>query len=118
MNGTFCHWEIMTKDPAKAETFYTGLFGWKISHDFSEDYLMVSTGKEPGGGISKSEDFTPGSGNAFYFQVDDCAAYLDKAVSLGGTRIKEKTEIPQIGWFSLFGDPDGNCIGLFEELKK
>ena len=43
---------------------------------------------------------------------------IDGAASLGGTSIKEKTEIPQIGWFSLFGDPDGNCIGLFEEMKK
>jgi hypothetical protein len=42
MNGTFCHWEIITKDIAKAEKFYTGLFGWKISHDFSEDNLMVA----------------------------------------------------------------------------
>jgi predicted enzyme related to lactoylglutathione lyase len=118
MNGTFCHWEIMTKDIKKSETFYTSLFGWKIAHSMGPDYGLVDTGQQPGGGIMKWDDFTPGGGVMFYFLVDDCAKFLDKAVSLGGTKIREKTEIPQVGWFSLFGDPDGNCIGLFESLKK
>lgn len=38
---------------------------------------------------------------------------LEKAVELGGRKVKEKTEIPDIGWFGLFTDLDGNTIGLF-----
>ena len=38
---------------------------------------------------------------------------LEKAVNLGAKKVKEKTEIPNVGWFGLFTDLDGNTIGLF-----
>lgn len=46
-------------------------------------------------------------------QVDDINAMLRKAVKLGGKKVKEKTEIPNVGSFDLFTDLDGNIIGLF-----
>ncbi len=119
MPGTLCHFEIITNDVLKAEKFYTELFGWTISRAYGDDYLFVHTGQEPDGAIGKAdEELKPGNGVCFYFEVDDCAAYCDKAVSLGGSQIKEKAEISGHGWYALFGDLDGNCIGLFEALKK
>ncbi|MFH1891540.1 MAG: VOC family protein [Candidatus Zixiibacteriota bacterium] len=118
MAGTLCHFEISTKDPAKAEKFYTDLFGWKITHDMGDDYLFVNTGQEPSGALGKSDNIKLGDNINMYFQVDDCTAYLKKAVSLGATLVKAKTEIPGHGWYGLFTDLDGNSIGLFEALKK
>jgi len=46
--------------------------------------------------------------------VDDVDATISKAKNLGGKIIKEKTEIPNIGWFGLFSDLDGNVIGVFK----
>ena len=36
----------------------------------------------------------------------------------GGKQIKEKTEVPGAGWFSLVSDPDGNVIGLWKSASK
>jgi predicted enzyme related to lactoylglutathione lyase len=118
MAGTVCHFEISTKDTAKAEKFYKDLFGWKITEGMGRDYLFVDTGKEPGGAIGKSENISHGDYLNLYFQVDDCAAYLKKAASLGGKVVTEKTEIPSHGWYGKFADLDGNNIGLFEALEK
>jgi len=38
-------------------------------------------------------------------------------VKLGGRKVKEKTEIPNVGWVGLFTDLDGNTIGLFTPKK-
>jgi predicted enzyme related to lactoylglutathione lyase len=39
--------------------------------------------------------------------VDDLQAYLDKAVSLGGSVMVPPTPIPNIGAFAMFHDPEG-----------
>jgi predicted enzyme related to lactoylglutathione lyase len=48
-----------------------------------------------------------------YVQVDDLEAYLKKAESLGAKRLVEPTEIPGMGAWAQFTDPDGNAIGLY-----
>jgi len=115
MNGTLCHFEIFTKDPARAEKFYGDLFGWQFSHDMGNDYILFNPGKGAGGAISKVEEFTPSVG--LYFEVDSIDGYLKKAGSLGAESITAKTEIPGHGWYAIFRDPDGNSIGLYEDAK-
>jgi predicted enzyme related to lactoylglutathione lyase len=46
--------------------------------------------------------------------VDDIAAATAKARSLGAQIIKEVTEIPNIGHFSIFIDPTGAALALFK----
>ena len=52
--------------------------------------------------------------------VDDLQAYLDKAVSLGGTQVLPPmdTEVKD-SKFAIAGfiDPEGNCIGLFNPAQ-
>lgn len=43
-----------------------------------------------------------------YIDSDDIEVDLKKAVKLGGMLVREKTEIPGIGWFGVFKDPTGN----------
>ncbi len=52
-------------------------------------------------------------GIVFYVAVEDIPKTLKKAEKLGAETVKEKTEIPGMGWFGLFSDPDGNIIGVF-----
>ena len=73
---------------------------------------MKVTGKGTGGGISGGE---PGSDAHFvtvYVEVDEPQAYLDKAVSMGGSVAMPVTEIPGMVIFAQFKDPEGNLIGI------
>jgi hypothetical protein len=49
-----------------------------------------------------------------YIEVEDLAAATAKAKSLGGTVIKDVTEIPGMGSFSIILDPTGAAIGLWK----
>jgi len=83
-----------------------------------KDYATFSTGDGQlnGGGFDRKDKITPGN-IIIYILVDDINAMLEKAVKLSAKKIKEKTEIPNVGWFGLFTDLDGNTIGLFTPKK-
>lgn len=111
--NSICHFEIAARDVKKAGEFYRDLFGWKLDHSMGDEYILFRSEGAPGGGIGRSENFTPGTGVVVYIEVDDIGAYLKKAVKLGGAQTVPKTEIPNVGWFGHFTDPEGNTIGLF-----
>ena len=50
--------------------------------------------------------------------VDDIAASTEKARSLGATIMKDVTEVPGMGWLSLFTDPEGRMNGLWKPMIK
>jgi predicted enzyme related to lactoylglutathione lyase len=43
--------------------------------------------------------------------------YSKKVVKLGGKIIVPKMEIPEMGWWALALDPEGNQVGLFETMQ-
>jgi predicted enzyme related to lactoylglutathione lyase len=49
-----------------------------------------------------------------YVLVDDIDAATAKARSLGAQIVKEVTEIPNVGRFSIFIDPTGAMLALFK----
>ena len=115
MPHTICHLEIPTTDVKKAGEFYKKLFDWKIDYGWSKDYATFSTeeGVLTGGGLDSSEEARSLGNIIIYILTDDINAMLEKAVRLGAKKVKEKTEIPNVGWYGLFTDLDGNTIGLF-----
>jgi predicted enzyme related to lactoylglutathione lyase len=113
MNGFICHFDIPAREPEKTAEFYKKIFEWKIDTTSFPGYHAIETSKPPGGGIEKRDPFTPGI--LVYIQVDDIPSVLEKIKASGGQVIKGKTEIPNIGYFGIFNDPDGNIIGLYSE---
>ena len=117
MGNAVVHWELMSKDPAKISAFYEKVFAWKIQHVPEMDYRMVETGGEGGinGGILKPKHEGPWPGNmTFYINVDDLASYRERVVAAGGRILVEEQEVPGMGSFSLFADPEGRMIGLWK----
>jgi len=113
MPHPFVHIELATDDVARARAFYSDLFGWKTT-DLPMDYTLLSTGKEPGGGIFKRPPEAP-VGWSVYVGVADAAATLEKAKGLGATVLKERTPIsPEFGHFAVLRDPTGAVICLHE----
>jgi predicted enzyme related to lactoylglutathione lyase len=103
--GTLCWNELMTKDTAAAEKFYTSLFGWtaKGGSDYTEWHL---DGRGIGGMIDKIPDGAPPNWVP-YFQVDDTDAIVDEVKFLGGSVYMPATDFPHVGRFALLADPQG-----------
>jgi predicted enzyme related to lactoylglutathione lyase len=121
MANPFVHVELNTTDPARAKTFYGSLFNWKLEDvPMGPDmtYTMVQPGEGTGGGIMKHP--VPGAPSAWlaYVVVDDVKASTEKARSLGAKVMKDVTEVPGMGWFSIITDPTGAALGLWKEMKK
>ena len=121
MGRPVVHWELMSKDPGKVSDFYANVFDWKIQHRPELNYRIVDTGAQAGinGGIVKPEREGPWPGNmTLYIDVDDLAAYRKRVVEAGGKIHVEEQEVPGMGTFSLFTDPEGRMMGLWKQLKK
>jgi uncharacterized protein len=116
MGQPVVHWELWSKNPEKISDFYQRVFEWKIQHLPELNYRMVDTG---GGGINRGimqPQSGPWPGNmAFYIAVDDLSRYGKRLTDGGGKVIVEKQEVPGMGRFSLFQDPDGRVLGIWEQ---
>jgi predicted enzyme related to lactoylglutathione lyase len=117
MGRPVVHWELMSTDPARVSTFYEKIFDWRITHRPEMNYRLVDTGGQGGidGGILKPEREGPWPGNmTLYIAVDDLAAYRQKLAEAGGKIRLEEQEVPGMGAFSLFTDPEGRMMGLWK----
>lgn len=108
------HVELLTDDPAKAKAFYQSLFDWKLEDVPYMDYTMIGVGEGTGGGMMKNPMPDAPSHWLAYVQVDDIATSTKKVKALGATIIKDVTEVPNYGWFSVILDPTGAAIGLWQ----
>ena len=117
MGQPVVHFEIGCRDGAKTQDFYAKLFDWRM-----EAYgpaKMISTGSTTGiQGHINSLGHEPHNYTIFYVMVDDVAAALAKAQSLGGKKIVGPMPVPGGSLFAWFADPEGNTIGLYGEPKK
>jgi hypothetical protein len=46
--------------------------------------------------------------------VDDIAAAMQAVVEAGGKVVVERQEVPGVGAFGLFEDPDGRVLGVWQ----
>ena len=113
--GAFCWNELTTSDAGKAKDFYSTLFGWGVMEmDLGEmgPYWMFRQGEQEVGGMSQSGDQPPAW--LPYVAVADVDASAARAGELGGAVYVPPTDIPNIGRFSIVGDPTGGTIALFK----
>ncbi|MCK4413850.1 MAG: VOC family protein [Candidatus Eisenbacteria sp.] len=119
--GTFCWYELMTRDPEQAKQFYPEIFGWELEkYDApGRPYWMFSAGEKAVAGI---EEIPAGADFPehwlSYVAVADVDATAKRAAELGGQVYKEPTDIPNIGRFAVLADPTGGVIALFKEQPK
>jgi predicted enzyme related to lactoylglutathione lyase len=91
---------------------------WEFDTNNPKNYGYVRSGGLAGNGIDggiyqKAEQ--DAEYVTFYVMVEDLQAYLDKAMSLGGTVLVPPTAIPGGGGrFAMFADPEGNRIGIYQ----
>ena len=118
MGKPVVHFEIAGPDGPALRQFYTDLFGWNIDLQGEEmgSYGIVpaNVGGIGGGLMPTTEEMPARSYVAFYVQVDDLQAALEKVAGMGGNAVMPPREIaPGMGSIALFGDPAANIIGLY-----
>jgi uncharacterized protein len=120
MPNPFVHMELNTTDVGKAKTFYGKLFDWGLEDvPMGEHaYTVIKVGNGTGGGMMKHP--MPGEPSVWipYVAVDDVAASTQKAKGLGAKVVKEVTEVPDMGAFSIIIDPTGGVLGLWKSKMR
>ena len=110
------HIEIPSSNLGQSGKFYGAMFDWKITSVPEMQYALWESGDGPGGGFNPLGDDVKVGDVLVYVESADIESDLKRAAALGGSVVREKTEIPGFGWFGLFRDPTGNVIGLFAGL--
>ncbi|HEX3877197.1 MAG TPA: VOC family protein [Bryobacteraceae bacterium] len=116
MANPFVHVELASTDVEKAKGFYGKLFNWQLQEMPFDGmtYTTIGVGSGTGGGMMSQ--MMPGAPSAWlaYVLVDDVKESTKKAASLGAQVMKDVTEVPGMGWFSIITDPTGAHLGLWQ----
>jgi len=121
------HFEIPFDDQARAQKFYSEVFGWEINKFGDMDYWIVKTCNsdqnmkpvEPGainGGLLKRDE--TGKNPVIVVDVPDIEEYLKKIETAGGKVVMPTIPIGDFGLYSRIADTEGNVIGVWQLLKK
>lgn len=115
-HGDITHIDIPVSDMARAQGFYSTLFGWEIAEPPGfEGYPMWRAPNQiSGGGLApRGEGFTqPRS----YVETDSIEETLELVKASGGKVLMDKSPISETSWWAIFEDPDGNHVGLYEGI--
>jgi uncharacterized protein len=104
--------EIIGKDSERLQTFYRGVFGWKMTPPRKEmgNYSMLQDHKPGiGGGIGEGDTRI-----SVYVEVGDPQAYVDKSVAAGARLLMPVTEITPGTTIAMLADPAGNTFGIMK----
>ncbi len=109
---------LATSDPAGAQRFYAGLFGWgcDITPDTDADGYGVFTTAYGArvGGVAALSDARRGSGWTPYFQCGGVDAVLARVRGNGGVTLVDAHPAPFEGFAAVCADPGGSAFGLWE----
>jgi len=115
--GAFCWGQLNTSDMARAEAFYTALFGWKpkTGSDGGMTYTEWLMGGKPIGGMMElpKEAQAPPHWLA-YFAVASCDESAAQAAKLGAKTCVPPTDIPGTGRFAVLADPQGVTFAVYQ----
>jgi len=113
MPNPLTHWELMVRDVERAKAFYGKVFDWTFI-PAGPEYTLIQCGAEPGGGLMQRPPQMEMSALNSYFRVADLDRTLHDAVEAGATVIVPRMEVPTVGWFAMFLDPDQIPIGIMQ----
>jgi predicted enzyme related to lactoylglutathione lyase len=107
--------QILSKNPDRTAEFYTSLFDWDVNADNPLGYRRLNTKSDRGisGGIWPS----PPDGHSFvqlFVEVDDLAAYVNRATRIGATVVIPPQQLPEGERMAVLVDPEGIPIAMVQ----
>jgi predicted enzyme related to lactoylglutathione lyase len=127
MSGRVVHFEIPFDNADRAQDFYGKAFGWQLQSMPGMGYTLVTSGPsgdsgptEPGfinGGMMSRED-SPSRGPILVVDVDSIEDTLTRIGELGGSTVRGKEPVGDMGFAAYVTDPEGNVVGLWETATR
>ncbi len=114
--GKFVWHELLTTDTAGAGAFYPKVVSWTCEPWERDPSYTLWMGKAgPVGGAAALDD-TAAAGPRWlaYIGVDDVDAAVAQAKSLGGTVLKDVTDMPEVGTYAVLADPQGAEFAVYK----
>jgi uncharacterized protein len=123
--GAVVHFELPYEDRDRAATFYETAFSWQVQKLGPEmgDYVLVTTATsdaKPGapagainGGLFAKQAGGP-QHPSIVIGVDDVYASMKKVTEAGGSVLGEPMDIPGVGKYVVFQDPEGNRNSMLQ----
>ena len=127
--GMFCWDELMSTDPDAAGKFYASVFGWQPHSVDMGGGMIYTLFHRPGtrapdgqpigaGGMMKSPPGVPASFWLPYVAVENADRASEKAAKLGGKVMVPPTDIPNVGRFACWSDPQQASIAVLAPAMK
>ena len=119
--GTFCWFELATKDTPAAKTFYSSLFGWQADDNEYAPGMIYTTLRNNGKSVGALYSLDASQLDQgvrphwnLYIAVASADESTAKAKSLGGAIIKEPFDAAEHGRMSVVQDPTGAMVCLWQ----
>jgi len=119
--GRFVWFELVSKDPKKAQAFLGELFHWKTQDmpiPGGGSYTMITVDNKPIGGYMPTPQGAPPHAHWLsHLQVTDAKATADQIKSLGGKIRKDTTKMGDFGTMAIVADPFDATFALWQPGK-
>jgi hypothetical protein len=122
--GRFVWYELMTTEAAAAQAFYTDVVGWKTApfEGGPIPYTMWMKGEAPVGGVFEIpvESGQPSMPPHWmgHVGVPDVDATAARVGELGGHVLMGPEDVPDVGRYVVFADPQGAVISAFKGVQE
>jgi hypothetical protein len=115
--GTPCWVDLSADDVARANTFYSSLFGWdtQVGPPEAGGYTMCEVQGKPVAGIGPKMG-SPDAPNAWttYLATDNADETSAKISAAGGQVLAEPFDVMDVGRMAVAMDPAGAVFGLWQ----
>jgi len=120
------HFEMPYDDAQRISRFYQTAFGWQLQALGKEmgDYVLAKTTESDERGPQKSgtinggfyprKDDWPDQSPSVVIAVDDIRKSMKKVADAGGKVLGDPIDIPGVGQYVSFTDPEGNRVSMLQ----
>ena len=124
------HFEMPYDDRERMAKFYQSAFGWHtqmLGQDMNHYVLAVTTEtgdagpRNPGainGGFYQRKPDHPLQYPSVVIAVDSLKRSIDKVTAAGGKVLGDPWDIPGVGKYVSFVDPEGNRVSILEPVPR
>lgn len=108
---TFCWETLSTSDVERAKSYYAAVCGWKDGTGTAGMPVMNNAEGRMVCDLQKAQGVPPHW--LTYVVVESLEAANERVTRLGGKVMMPRIDVPNVGSFSVIGDPTGAFLGLF-----